>query len=387
MTTSLEQHNMRPSTADYFNKLHNNLLAMLKRYGVFLLAIIATLLSAVYWLAIASDRYVSEAHVIIQHTDISGGQAVDFSSLLSGTSGTSRADQLLLRDYLLSVDMLKKLDATLNLRAHYSDKRYDKLSRMSGQPSIENLHKHYLSRVDIHYDDYEGVLVIKADAYEPKMAHAIVVILVSEGERYMNEMAHSLAEDQVSFLEKQVTLNNERASQARQALLDFQNKKGLVSPQSAAETIVSLVAKLETQKTELETQRSALQAYLVASHPSIVLLNQQIAAVAKQIVLEQAKLASPSGKTLNRTVGEYQQLEREAEFTHDVYKTALVALERVRFEVTRTIKKVSVLQSPTFPEQAQEPRRVYNSFVYMLFIMMLAGVIILLLAIMRDHKD
>jgi capsular polysaccharide transport system permease protein len=59
-------------------------------------AVIASLLAAVYWLAIASDRYVSEAHVIIQRTDLPGGQGMDFSSLLGGAGG-NRGDQLLLR--------------------------------------------------------------------------------------------------------------------------------------------------------------------------------------------------------------------------------------------------------------------------------------------------
>src|SRR5690606_17246753 len=88
-------------------------------------ALIASLLATIYWLAIASDRYVSESHVIIQRTDLAGGQSLDLSTLLTGTGTGSRADQLLLREHLLSIDMLKKLDAALNLRAHYSDNSHD----------------------------------------------------------------------------------------------------------------------------------------------------------------------------------------------------------------------------------------------------------------------
>lgn len=36
--------------------------------------------------------------------------------LIAGVAGVNRSDQLLLREYLLSVDMLKKLDAELDLR-------------------------------------------------------------------------------------------------------------------------------------------------------------------------------------------------------------------------------------------------------------------------------
>jgi len=388
MIKKIEQLYLDASSHKNFMQKFATLHLQMQKYLVLTLSLVVIVLSTIYWLVLASDRFVSESHVIIQNTNLEGGQAINLSSILSGSGGSSRSDQLLLRDYLLSMDMLKKLNARLNLQAHFSDSKQDIISRMwLKQPAFEQFYKYYLSRVSVELDDYAGVLVIKAEAYDPKTAHAITSMLVSEGESYMNGLAHHLAQDQVTFLEQQVAQNNERALKARQTLLSYQDKTGLVSPQSTAEGIVGIVTKLEAQLTELETQRSALQSYLVASHPNIVQLNQQIAAVEKQIIQEQAKLASPTGKTLNRTVEEFQRLEMEATFTHEVYKTTLIALERVKVEAARAIKKVSVLQSPTLPEYPLQPRRLYNTFVSILLILMLAGVANLLLAIVRDHKD
>ena len=374
-------------SARTFGWLHREMAPALLRRRIIGAAVVFSALSAVYWVFIASDRYVSEAHVIIQRTDFAGGPNLDFSSLLGGANG-GRADQLLLRSHLLSVDMLKKLDAALHLRAHYADPQRDPLSRMWDKDApIEQFHKHYLERVSVEMDDYAGVLMVKAEGFDPQTAHAIATALVQEGERFMNQMAHTLAQTQVAFLETQVTDMNARAMQARQAVLGFQNKNGLVSPQATAENISGIVAKLEAQRTELETQRSALQSYLVPSHPSIVQIDQQIAAVGKQLAQEQARLTSPRGKTLNLAVEEFQRLEMQAAFTQDVYKTALVALEKGRIEATRTIKKVSVLQAPTVPEYPLQPRRLYNTLVFALVAMLLAGVAHLLAAIVRDHTD
>ena len=374
-------------SARTFGWLHREMAPALLRRRIIGAAVVFSVLSAVYWLLIASDRYVSEAHVIIQRTDFAGGPNLDFSSLLGGANG-GRADQLLLRSHLLSVDMLKKLDAALHLRAHYADPQRDPLSRMWDKDApIEQFHKHYLERVSVELDEYAGVLMVKAEGFDPQTAHAIATELVQEGERFMNQMAHTLAQTQVAFLETQVTDMNARAMQARQAVLGFQNKNGLVSPQATAENISGIVAKLEAQRTELETQRSALQSYLVPSHPSIVQIDQQIAAVGKQLAQEQARLTSPRGKTLNLAVEEFQRLEMQAAFTQDVYKTALVALEKGRIEATRTIKKVSVLQAPTVPEYPLQPRRLYNTLVFALVAMLLAGVAHLLAAIVRDHTD
>lgn len=374
-------------SARTFGWLHREMAPALLRRRIIGAAVVFSALSAVYWVFIASDRYVSEAHVIIQRTDFAGGPNLDFSSLLGGANG-GRADQLLLRSHLLSVDMLKKLDAALHLRAHYADPQRDPLSRMWDKDApIERFHKHYLERVSVELDEYAGVLMVKAEGFDPQTAHAIATELVQEGERFMNQMAHTLAQTQVAFLETQVTDMNARAMQARQAVLGFQNKNGLVSPQATAENISGIVAKLEAQRTELETQRSALQSYLVPSHPSIVQIDQQIAAVGKQLAQEQARLTSPRGRTLNLAVEEFQRLEMQAAFTQDVYKTALVALEKGRIEATRTIKKVSVLQAPTAPEYPLQPRRLYNTLVFALVAMLLAGVAHLLAAIVRDHTD
>lgn len=306
---------------------------------------------AVYWLVLASDRYVSTAHIVIQRTDLStGAPAGDLASLIGGGSGANRADQLMMRDYLLSLGLLQKLDKELDLRSHFSHWRRDPFSKfLFADAPIEWLHRYYLSRVSVELSDYDGILVVNAQGYTPEMSKAISEKLVFEGEAFMNNVANSLAQTQVDFLEKQVIQMHDQLLSARQNLLDYQNKKGLASPMATAESTVAILAKLQTSLTDLQTQKSALQSYLVASHPSVVQLNQQIAAVEKQILQEQAKLASPTGKPLNQTVEEYQRLEMQATFADAVYRTALSALERGRIEATRTIKKISVVQPPHCP--------------------------------------
>jgi capsular polysaccharide transport system permease protein len=361
---------------------------MVRRSPMIVAAVVFSLLSALYWLAIASDRFVSEAHVIIQRTDLSSGQTVDLSSLLGGTSAGNKGDQLLLQDHLLSLDMLRQLDQQLNLRKHYSDPSHDMMSRLWFQDSpLERFHRYYLSRVSVEYDEYTGVLVIKAQAYDPPTAQAITAALVKEGERFMNTMAHELAQGQVTFLERQVDIMSNRVKATRQALLEYQNRKGMVSPQATAETYSSIVARLQAQRADLETQRASLQAYLVPTHPNVVRIDQQVAAIDRQLALEQAKLASPGGRSLNRTVEEFQRLEMEAGFAQDVYKTALTALETGRLEAIRTIKQMSVIQSPSRPQESLEPRRLYNVILFTLVALLAAGVLQLLLAIVRDHKD
>jgi capsular polysaccharide transport system permease protein len=363
------------------------LLTALRRNRILAVAFIACVLTIVYWGLIASDRYVSEASLIIQRTDLNESKSLDFGALLGGAAN-NRPEQLLLRNYMLSRDMLAKLDAKLHLREHYSDTRRDPLSRLwSKDIPQERFYDYFLSRVTVDYDEYAGVLVVRAQAFDPKTAQAITRMLVAEGETAMNDKAHALAQDQVAFIQKQVNDMAARYAATRQAVLRYQNEHGMLAPQEMAARLNGAVDALQAKRTELQTRRTAALAYLAPTAPGIVELDTQLAAVDTQIAAEQARLAAPGGNTLNAKVEEYQRLEMEAGFAQDVYKTALTALERGRVEATRDLKKVTLLESPTLPEDPVQPRRLYNIVVFILVTMLLAGIVHLLAAIIRDHKE
>jgi len=353
------------------------------------LALFISLLSTLYWSVIASDRYVSATHIFVQRTDFTVSQTVDFSSLLGNLGGNNTEDQMLLRDYLLSVDLLKKLDSELHLRRHYSDTAHDIVSRMWREDEpIEWFYRYFMSRVSVEYDDYSGVLVIRAQAYDPQTAQAITAMMVEEGERFINELSHRVAQDQVTFLEQQVMRLNERAKKAREALIQFQDREGLVSPEATVESRSKLIAGLDAKRAELQTERNAMLAYLKPNSPSVIQLDQQLKAIESQIEHEKAQLASNhKNATLNRAVEQFQRLEMEAQFAEETYRSALIALEKGRVEASRKLKKVSVLQSPSLPEYPWQPLRLYNSVVYILFALLIAGLIHLIAAIIRDHRD
>ena len=362
--------------------------ALQRKSWVFWLAVLLCIMAVMYWGLVASDRYVSEAHVIIQQTDSPVASSLDILSMIGTSGGPTRADQLLLRDHLLSVDMLAKLDSQLGLREHYSDRRNDMLSRLwSPGISQEWFHWYYLRRTGVELDEYAGVLIVRAEAFTPEKAHEIASELVEEGERYMNQMAHRLAQEQVAFIEKQVAQMSERVIKARQAVLIFQNERNLVSPQGTAEALFGIISQLEGQLITLKTQRDALLGYQHAREPSSRRFGFASCRGEKANWQEQARLTSSERQTLNRIVEEYQRLEMNAEFAQEMYKSGLTALEKQRVEAGRMLKMVSVLQSPTHPQYPLEPRRMYNTVVFILSTLLLSGILSLLRVIVREHRD
>lgn len=362
------------------------MLKTLKRSPILFFCLVSIIAVTGYWMAWASDRYVSEANVVLESPQIAA-PSLSFSSLLSGSGGNS-SEMLLLRDYLLSVDMLRKIDNAVDFKAHYANADIDIFSRLFDQQTpIEALHKYYLKRISVELDEYANILRIRVQAFSPQMAHRITQLLLAEGEAHMNAMGQRLAEEQVRFLEQQVSDLSEHFYTARQALLNYQNENGLVSPTGTIQSLNVVVASLESQLTEFKARRAVLSSYQSPLSPEIIRINTEIRAVGDQITQERAKMTQQSGHALNTVSSEYQTLELKAVFAQESYSGALGALQNTRIEAARKLKQVSVLQSPTLPEYAVEPERLYNSTVFAIIMLFLGLILHMLVLIIKDHRD
>ncbi|HEX7035949.1 MAG TPA: chain-length determining protein [Pseudomonadales bacterium] len=344
---------------------------------------LAILGAAFYWSLIATDRYVSEANVVLQSARLPQTELSVSSILSGGMSG----DLLMLRDHLLSVDMLKKLDDALDLRAHYSSDAIDWFARLGDDVPMEHFHDYYLRRVEVELDEYAHVLRIKASAYDPETAHAIATMLLEEGEAHMNLLGQRLAAEQVEFIERQVADLRKRLDQALENLLAYQNEQGLLSPTATAEGVSSIISALEGELASLEAQRRALGKSQSPRAPAMVRLQSQIDALEAQIRAERARLAARSGSALNRLAADYETLQLQVDFAREMYSSALAALESTRVEAARSLQQVSVLQSPTRPEYATEPARLYNTTVFAILALLGGLIAHLLAAIVHDHRD
>ena len=362
------------------------MISFAKRYPYMPLLLLCVSLLSAYWGLIASDRFVSQANVVLESPQLAP-PSLNFQSLLSG-SGGSHGDMLLLRDHLLSVDMLRKIDAALDIRSHFSATDIDWLSRLPPtELTIEDFHTFYLKRIHVDLDDYAGVLRINVEAHDPQMAQQIAEVLLQEGERHMNTMGQRLAEEQVRFLERQVDNLSQRFNAARQDLLDYQNANGLVSPTGTIESLGAVVAGLESELTNLRAKRSVLSSYQSPDSPEVIRIDAEIKALIEQIAQEKGRMAQRSGGALNTVSSEYQRLELKAQFAQDSYSGALAALENTRIEAARKLKQVSILQSPTLPEYPIKPQRIYNIGVIIIFAFFLGLILHMMLLIIKDHRD
>lgn len=359
-------------------------MSVLRRNPIWTLILLAIIGAALYWSFIATDRYLSRANVVLLSAQISQSGA-GLSAILSGQTNN---DLLILRDYMRSTDMLARLDAELDLRAHYANSSIDWLSRLSS-PDVptEVLHQYLLDFLSIELDEYAQVLRISAQAFDARTAQRIVALLIEGGEAHMNAMGHRLAEEQVLFIEQQVEAARQRMVDDNRRLLDYQNTHGLVSPPETVASLSSVVAGLEGELANLQARKAALSLSQSARSPEMLRVQSDIKGTQEQIKHERARLARASGDALNQLSSEYELLSMQVKFSSELYSTALSALENTRVEAARALKQVSILQTPTLPEYSNRPRRLHNIIVFALLAALAGFVVQLLLAIIRDHKD
>lgn len=356
-----------------------------KRNPFWAIAAIATLFAVLYWGLMATDRYVSRAHIVLQTPELMP-TGINVSSLLSGTSGAG--DLLLLKDHLESVAMLQTLQQRLDLRNHYADTSIDRLSRLSSADvPMEKFHDYMASRIQVLFDDYSNVLRIEVQAYTPEMAQHIVQALLEEGERHMNQMGQRLAAEQVEFIDKQAKELEASLFKAWDAMLDYQNRHGLVAPTQTVEAIFATVSRLEGELAVMRARIKAQSTFQSQGSPEVRRLTAEAQSLQEQIAIEKEKMARQGGDALNKVSAEYETLQMRAEFALELYSGVLTTLETTRVEASRKLKQVSVLEFPTLPEYATRPERTYNIIVFMLFAILFAAILQMVMAVIRDHRD
>ncbi|WP_271912258.1 chain-length determining protein [Vreelandella alkaliphila] len=365
--------------------MQGSIVQFIKKFPQWAVAFLAIALVSFYWFIWAEERYVSRATVVLESPQIATPE-FSLSSLMGGGSGNTH-DLLLLREHLLSVDMLRLLDEQLDIRQHYNEHGDIFAKLRDPNVPIEDLHKYYLRRVEIELDEYAGVLNIHVQGYTPEFAHDMAALLLEAGENHMNQMGHRLAEEQVRFLEQQMIRLEDRFRETRTELLEFQNEYGLVSPTSTVESINQVVATLEGDLARLQAQRNALASFQSSQSAELRQVERSITALRDQIVEQRDRLAQATGDSLNRVSAEYETLELQAQFAQETYSSALAALENTRLEAARQLKQVSVLQSPLFPEYPTEPNRLYNSSVFAIITIFLAFILSMIMMIVKDHRD
>lgn len=340
----------------------------------------------IYYFLIASDRYVSSMSLSVHSTNGQSVQANGILSLLSASPVTGE-DIKYLQGYIRSLDMLKILEEKINLKKLYQEQSIDLPFKIWDSSSMESYLKYFQNRVKVYIDTKTGLLNVDVEGFTPQSAYLIAKTIMEESEKFINEVSHKSAREQMNFAENEVNKYKQRYQEAQNELIAFQNKYGVFDPLKQAETKATLVAQIEANLAQKEATLLTLQSYMNDSAPELVALKAEIKAIKKQLELERAKISAnnPTQK-LNDLAAQFEDLSIEVAFAQKAYEAALKAYESARIEAARKIKQLVVIQSPDLPQSPKYPERLYDSLTAFMILSLLFGIVKFIKMIIEEHK-
>ncbi|WP_439098242.1 capsule biosynthesis protein [Campylobacter devanensis] len=340
-----------------------------------------------YYTFIAADRYVSNVSLSVKSTDGSSPVSLSGIESLVGVASSSTEDIKLLQEYIKSFDMLQKLDEKINLRSLYEKQKLDLFFRIYSSTSKESYLKYYRDRIHILFDDTTGLLNVAVEGFSPEDARNISAAILEECERFINEISHNIAREQLRFAQGELESAKQKYKDAKNELLAFQNEYGVFDPQSLAKTKAGFITEIELQISKKETELNTMRSYLNDNAPEIAALKAELRAHKEQLEKEKSKVASNASQDkLNDVVAQFEALYLNLSFAEDVYKTAITAVETTRIEIGRKAKQVVVIQSPYVPDSAAYPNKMYNIITIFVILTLIFGVVRLVRAIIDEHR-
>ncbi|MDO4894679.1 capsule biosynthesis protein [Moraxella sp.] len=353
--------------------------------GLFVLLVVVPWIAVIcYMLAFANPRYVSTSNVVIKQVSEQNAGGTGISALL-GVNNTNRDDAIYLTEYILSNDMIAKLDERFDFRKSFRVNGDDFFNEIEQDASQEELIRYFKKRVSVSLDEQSSVLTLTTQGFTPEFALELNRAILGESEKFVNDISKQVASEQLAFVTTQVTDAEARLNVAKNKLLDYQNSNQIFDPQMNAQIVNQVLANLQNQLSTLRTEERQLLSYLNPEAPQVVSLRSQIASVEKQIQEEQSKLTSPKDSKLNQQTAQFEAMKADVEFANELYKLALTSLENSRIEAIRKMKNLIIISSPHKAQEAKYPRVHYVIGTSLAFLLILYGFVVLILAIIRDH--
>ncbi len=353
-----------------------------------LFVVLPTLLAATYYLALASDQFESHTSFTIHSAD--NGAAAGIGSLIGlvGAGSPSSTDTVAVREYVLTRDVLARLDKEHRFIEHYKSRKWDWYARLPSDASFEDAYEYYLDKVSAEFDSTSGTVTLRVRAFSADAAKRFASALLSYSEEKVNQLSERERRDRIGFAQAEVNETEKRLVGARQALLKLQQEHGDINPIKSAEAAFSIKTGLESALAQTQAELSAKLAYLTPDAPEVVELRAKARALSGQIVTENRKLVDPKK---NRGVAEifaaFESAAMEKEFAEKTYAASVTALELARSDANRQHRYLVPIAEPSLSDESTYPRRGLSIAGAGTLSLLAMGILSLLIAAIREHAN
>ncbi len=329
------------------------LLPLIKRIA--LLVVAPTLILVAYWVLAYTPEY--EARVVVLPRNSEVPTSADAAGAMLGAALRSKdVDSHMIEQYILSPDMLQRLDAALHLRDHYSSPAISRWQRLPKDASFDRFLDHYRHRVRVIVDS-SSILHIEVRGFSPEQTLALADRIVEESEALLNNVSKQLATKQVEFIQVEVAKAESLFKDRTGKLARYQNTAGQLDPARYSESLMGVIARMERELAEQNTRIAGSKTFFAANAPQLVETQARIDALTAEISALRSRLTGQSADAspLSDEIMKFNDAALETEFAAKTYAAALLALQSAHAQAALNIRTLIVishpsgLQDPTYP--------------------------------------
>ncbi|NBB64011.1 chain-length determining protein [Pseudomonas sp. ODNR1LW] len=349
--------------------------------------VIPTVLATVYFLFVASPRYVSESRFIVRAAN--QAQPSSLGMALQGVGiTTTTSDAFAIHEYINSPDGMKEVEKSFDLTTILRPRGLDVFTgwpRIGEGRSEESRFKGFERFVTVGYDAATGISVLRVEAFDPQTAYRVNRALLDGGEGLVNRLNVRQAEDAVKDARLSVEEARGRLVNIQGQLTSFRNQERFVDPVRTATEGSQLIGSLMTTLATLRAERSQLASEAPQS-PQIAALDSRIAAYERQVEAERSKIAGTS-TSLASKIGSYEELVANRELAEKELAQATATLITAAQEARRQKLYLERIVNPNIPDKATAPKRLMAILTVLVSTLLAYGVGWLVWAGVREHRQ
>lgn len=350
--------------------------------------IVPFVVSLLYFGVFASDRFTSQSSFVVRspktQSSLNG-----LGAILQGT-GFSRAqdDIYTVQEYMRSRSALDELAKGLPVREFYEGKG-DVFSRFNGfglSGEDEAFYQYYRDKVNIHFDSVSGISTLNVTSFDAAESQKINQALLKQGEALINQLNDRARADTVRYAQDAVRTAEERVKETSQNLTDYRIANGVFDLKAQSEVQMGLVSKLQDELIVIQTQLDQVKA-VTPENPQIPGLQAREKSLRKEIAQQSRAISGGGHSSLSNQAADYQRVYLENQLAEQQLAAAMTSLESAKAEADRQQLYLEVISRPNRPDLANEPQRLYNIAATLVIGLMVFGILSLLTASVREHKN
>ena len=368
------------------------------KYVLFLLLVILpTCFASIYYVYIASKQYVTEFTLGIRTADptitVSGANSGSSSGGAIGSGGSSLGATIIgLESYVVtqfaaSREMADMLDTQIGLRKKYTGDSLDFWSKLNEKAPEETFTAYWQTMVDPYFDITTGAIDIKVRAFTPQDSLDIANAIIENAMKRVSDTRDQSRKDELRGAQSDLAEAERRVSQARVELRQLRERENIFDPQQRVVSVSTTADKLRDDIATMQTEIRALSATMAHDAPTILVLQNRIAASTAQLKQVEAEITDKgqSAGALTSVVNRFNEISAKASFAETAYQSALQALAIARTTADREQLFLVNYVKPSMAELSVYPdkfRSIATVFAFSLAAWFLATILI---ASLRDH--